>query len=144
MLVTSILTIIWVPVTFIFHRGLFRSESTSNKRLGFLHGETARSLILWIMWLVGGAIATNKWPNRAYAGPGKQGSILLTIIAFAWMIFGFLTIAKVFSAMEYAAIRALKGADGLGPTHAREKPANGTAANNVANGATAADPAQSA
>ncbi|KAL5525440.1 hypothetical protein ACEPAF_9310 [Sanghuangporus sanghuang] len=125
LLVTSILTITWIPLILLSLRGIL---GPSRKRLGFLHGESARNLILWIMWLVGGAIATHKWPKRSLAGPGKQGRILTTIIAFAWIEFGLFTLVKVFAAMEYAAKNASGGgAGGLGPTHAREKPANSAA-----------------
>ncbi|KAL5520179.1 hypothetical protein ACEPAG_9392 [Sanghuangporus baumii] len=139
LLVTSILTITWIPVILLTLRGIL---GPSRKRLGFLHRESSRNLILWIMWLVGGAIATHKWPRRSFAGPGKQGRILTTIIAFAWIEFGLLTLVKVFSAMEYAAKNA-SGGGGLGSAHAREKSTGGGGpASGGAHGGTASAPAE--
>ena len=83
------------------------------------------------MWLVGAAIATNRWPTRTLAGPGKQGAILTTVIALAWVEFGLLSLAKMFAAMEYAAIST---AGGVGPTYARAKPANRAGVNGTAGG----------
>lgn len=58
------------------------------------------------MWLVGAAIATHNWPTRLFAGPGEQGHILLTIVAFAWLNFIALTLAAVFQLMQLAALKA--------------------------------------
>lgn len=55
LLVTSILTILWVPVTLLFHRSAGAGTGTA---LSPRHGETGGNLVLWIMWLVGAAIAT--------------------------------------------------------------------------------------
>ncbi|KAL5479113.1 hypothetical protein ACEPAI_2401 [Sanghuangporus weigelae] len=138
LLVTSILTITLIPVILLTLRGILRP---SRKRLGFLHSESVRNLILWIMWLVGGAIATHKWPRRSFAGPGKQGRILTTIIAFAWIEFGLLTLVKVFSAMEYAAKNA--GSGGLGSAQAREKSStSGGSASGGAHSGAATAPAE--
>lgn len=61
LLVTSILTILWVPVTLLFHRsagGVGGTGTGAGTALSPRHGETGGNLILWIMWLVGAAIAT--------------------------------------------------------------------------------------
>ncbi|KAL5525441.1 hypothetical protein ACEPAF_9311 [Sanghuangporus sanghuang] len=131
LLVVSILTILWAPLTLLLHRSALGSAGatgTQRRGFGFLHGETSGNLILWIMWLVGAAIATNHWPTRALAGPGKQGRILTTIIALAWVEFALLTLAKMFAAMEYA---ALNSAGGAGSGYARDKPLHRGAAGTV-------------
>lgn len=60
LLVTSILTILWVPVTLLFHRSMDGGAvGTGAGRVSSpRHGETGGNLILWIMWLVGAAIVT--------------------------------------------------------------------------------------
>ncbi|THH05654.1 hypothetical protein EW145_g4638 [Phellinidium pouzarii] len=127
LLVTSLLTLLWVPFTLLFHRsagtvGSGAGSSSGRSRVSPLHAETGGNSILWLMWLVGGSIATHKWPNRILAGFGKQGSVLLAIVALAWIAFGLLTLAKMFGMMEYAAARALDGGAGIA---GRDKPVQG-------------------
>ncbi|EJD05283.1 uncharacterized protein FOMMEDRAFT_139746 [Fomitiporia mediterranea MF3/22] len=135
LLVVSILTIIWAPLTLLFHRSaLNRAGGTSTSRFGgfgFLHGETTGNFVIWIMWFIGAAIATHNWPTRAIAGPGKQGRILIVIVALAWVAFGLLTLAKVGAMMEYSARNALGGSAGYSNGYGREKaaPANAGAGN---------------
>ena len=66
------------------------------------------------------------WPTRAIAAAltGQQ-NIVTTLVAFAWINFSLLTLAKIFGLMEYAAIRAANAGayGGYG-----EKSAAGTAA----------------
>ncbi|KAK7045196.1 hypothetical protein R3P38DRAFT_2882989 [Favolaschia claudopus] len=117
LLVTSILTILWVPLTLIFHRsapGLDTRNTapgTANTphsrfpgRFGGLHHESSGNIVLWIMWLVGAAIAAHTWPTHAAAGFTHQGRILLAIVGVAFTVFGLLTLAKVLALMEYSAI----------------------------------------
>lgn len=58
LLVVSILTILWIPVTLLFHRSAGGSGTGAGSALSPRHGETGGNLILWIMWLVGAAIVT--------------------------------------------------------------------------------------
>ena len=124
LLVVSILTILWVPVTLLFHRtapGVGGSGTTGRRGFGGgglyggLHHESSGNFVLWVMWLVGAAIAAHTWPTRAIAGPGKEGRILITIVALAFVEFGLMTLAKVAALMEYAALGARGGA-GVGTT----------------------------
>lgn len=43
---------------------------------------------------------------RAFAAISGQQNIVTSLVAFAWIAFGLLTIAKIFGLMEYAAIHA--------------------------------------
>ncbi|EJD06316.1 uncharacterized protein FOMMEDRAFT_165160 [Fomitiporia mediterranea MF3/22] len=135
LLVVSILTIIWAPLTLIFHRSAPNSTgSTSTSRsggLGFLHGETTGNFIIWVLWLVGAAIATHNWPTRAIAGPGKQGRILITIVALAWVAFSLLTLAKIGAMMEYSARNAIGGGAGFSNGYGREKAGPGNVGANA-------------
>lgn len=132
LLVTSILTILWVPLTLLFHRtarGVNNNHNntagtTTHSRIGSrghyggLHHESSGNFVLWVMWLVGAAIAVHQFPNRLAAGPGKEGRILITIIALAFVEFGLMTLAKVLALMEYAALGATsRGFVGTGPGH---------------------------
>ncbi|EJD05296.1 uncharacterized protein FOMMEDRAFT_18889 [Fomitiporia mediterranea MF3/22] len=114
LLVSSILTIIWVPITTFLH--VFKSKSLSAGE-GYkpLHFESAGNTILWIMWLIEAAIATHKWPTRAFTGSGRDGHVLLTLVAFAWINFGLLSLAKVVVATHYAYLRGAAGT--AGATH---------------------------
>ncbi|KAI5118796.1 hypothetical protein M0805_005024 [Coniferiporia weirii] len=148
LLVTSVLTLIWIPCTFLTHssagtigRGAGRSGRGARAGAGNgagtgsphgpRHAETAGNLILWTMWLVGAAIATNKWPNRTAVGRGREGSVLMSIVALSWIAFGFLTLAQAFVMMEYAAARVFNGGASSG---AGSRSAAGTGAGAVAGG----------
>ncbi|KAH8103745.1 hypothetical protein DFH11DRAFT_1520409 [Phellopilus nigrolimitatus] len=135
LLVTALLTLLWIPFTILFHhRGAGTragdggaantgAGAGAGARPGFslLHGETFLNLVLWLMWLIGGAIATNKWPNSLQTPPGKQGHVLRAIVALAWIAFGLLTLAKALAAMEYAALRARGAGAGVGAAGVGEK-----------------------
>ncbi|KAJ6480125.1 hypothetical protein C8R45DRAFT_348334 [Mycena sanguinolenta] len=125
LLATSILTLLWVPVTLVFHRRApdlnHNLNTRGNGRFGGLHHESSGNIVLWIMWLVGAAIAAHRWPTRAFTGFGRQGDILLALIAIAFVQFGLMTMVKVLALMEYSAV----GVTGLaGPGARAEK--NGT------------------
>jgi len=64
------------------------------------------------MYLVGAAISTHKWPSTSLCGTGKQCDVLITINAFSWMNFGFITIIFAFIFMHYAAARAAESSVG--------------------------------
>ncbi|KAJ7342658.1 hypothetical protein DFH08DRAFT_783065 [Mycena albidolilacea] len=126
LLVTSILTLFWVPLTLLFHRrapgieNVHRIDNVHNNidgnirgnrnRFGGLHHESSGNLVLWIMWLVGAAIAAHRWPTRGAVGFGRQPDILIALIALAFVEFGLMTLVKVLALMEYSAL----GASGLG------------------------------
>ena len=105
LLVVSALTLLWVPISILVHRRRVL-ELRPGGGYAPLHTEGGGNFVLWVMWLVGAAIATHNWPTKLYAGPGEQGHILLTIVAFAWLNFIALTFAKVFQLMQFAALRA--------------------------------------
>ncbi|KAJ7642186.1 hypothetical protein FB45DRAFT_739239 [Roridomyces roridus] len=100
LLTTSILTIIWVPLAIVFHR------RSSSSRFGGLHFESIGTFVLWTMWLVGGAIATHRWPNRTVVGPGHRAHILLAAVAFSLTSFGIFTLVAASLLMEYSALYA--------------------------------------
>ncbi|KAI5115826.1 hypothetical protein M0805_001986 [Coniferiporia weirii] len=121
LLVTSVLTLLWIPLTMLFHRAAGtlgsggNAATTGRSRHGSLFGENGGNFVLWVMWLVGAAITTHHWPNRTLAGSGRQGTVLLTIVAFSWIPFALLTLAMMFISMEHAAVRALNtGGAGTG------------------------------
>jgi hypothetical protein len=168
LLVTSILTILWIPATIAMLVGsraaVGGTGSASSARHPFFPHELGGNFILWVMWLVGAAIATvrpisypwtqlflfclifsiasfvsclqNKWPNRVQTPPGHQGAILRTIVAFAWIPFGLLTLAKVFGAMHHASASSTAGTGSAG--YGTEKNAPATA--NTTQTATATKP----
>ncbi|KAJ7799678.1 hypothetical protein B0H14DRAFT_3885965 [Mycena olivaceomarginata] len=113
LLVTSILTLFWVPLTLLFHRRAPGIDNVHNNvdgnlrgnrhRYGGLHHESSGNLVLWIMWLVGAAIAAHRWPTRRAVGFGRQADILITLVALALVEFGLMTLVKVLALMEYSA-----------------------------------------
>ncbi|KAL5520173.1 hypothetical protein ACEPAG_9386 [Sanghuangporus baumii] len=104
LLVTAALTILWIPVAIVapVRKSKDLLPGSGYRIFGI---ETCGNFILWVMWLVGGAIATNKWPTRAIAGPGRDGHILITIVAFSWLCFSTLTIVKFLTGLHYATLR---------------------------------------
>lgn len=122
LLVTSALTLLWVPFA------AFVGLRNTTSRFGGLHHELGGGFVLWVMWLIESAIATNKWPTRTFARAvaedKKQGNILITIVAFGWLAFSVLSIVKVFLAMHYAHVAAgAPAAVTSGKSDVREKPA---------------------
>lgn len=122
---TAALTILWVPVAL---AAPVRKSKDLHPGSGYgaLGVESIGNFILWVMWLVGGAIATvcllliarpheriahrifyckNKWPTREIAGHEEDGHILITIVAFSWICFGVLTFIKFLVGMQYAALK---------------------------------------
>jgi len=103
LLVTSALTLLWVPyAAFSTHR-----DHAANAPMSMRRPEPHGNLILWIMWLVGAAIATNDFPTAATRGVGKQSRILAAILALSWIAFALFTLIKVVMAMHYAAYHAV-------------------------------------
>jgi len=108
LLVTSALTILWVPFA-AWSLNNLRAASASGTGLTRTHPEPHGNFILWVMWLVGAAIATNDWPTAAVRGVGKQSRILAAILAFGWTGFALLTLIFVVTLMHHAAANAVGG-----------------------------------
>ncbi|KAF8215424.1 hypothetical protein K438DRAFT_1660174 [Mycena galopus ATCC 62051] len=152
LLVTSIFTLFWVPLTLIFHRrapGLADRNGPAvanghnvrgGSRFGGLHHESSGNIVLWVMWLVGAAIAAHHWPNRSAAGFGRPGSIILAIVALAFVEFGLLTLVKVLALMEYSAL-GVSSYGGPGMAAARPEKAVYAPTTNAATTIPAAAPA---
>jgi len=102
LMVTAVLTMLWVPFAIL---GLLR-RAVSSMTTGALHTEALGLFVLWVMWLVGSAIATNKWPSKAFCGFGKQCNVLIAIVALGWVAFGLLTLIVIAALMHYAAAHA--------------------------------------
>ncbi|KLO15384.1 hypothetical protein SCHPADRAFT_927202 [Schizopora paradoxa] len=118
LLVTSVLTLLWVPyalITSLGRNGLARG----SVRSGLLH-EAGGGLILWFMWLVCAAIYTNDIPAKRFCGVGTQCDLLIAIQALAWISFGLLTLYKIMLLMHASAHGVIGGGragtrgDGLG------------------------------
>jgi hypothetical protein len=106
LLVTSALTILWVPYA---SWSLNRLRTTNANGMTAANPEHHGNFVLWVMWLVGSAIATNDWPTAAVRGVGKQSRILAAILAFGWTGFALLTLIGVVGLMHYAAASAVGG-----------------------------------
>ncbi|OCB90923.1 hypothetical protein A7U60_g1833 [Sanghuangporus baumii] len=128
LLAVSVLTVLFMPFIFLFlRRSTYVSHSPATGKAETAHtttsqdevycvvGAALKSLLLnrwtlsslnsiiWVMWLVGAAIATHEWPTRASAGPGEQGRILITTVGLAWSAFGTLTLARYLAVLEISA-----------------------------------------
>ncbi|KAF9262045.1 hypothetical protein L218DRAFT_929996 [Marasmius fiardii PR-910] len=127
LLASAALTILWS--WFIFHAIHARREG------GFIstfRGEMIGSFILWILLLVGAAIATSNFGDLS--GCNSFSCMLITaLIAFAWITWGTLTLLMLTSAL-YATVHT--GWDD--PMHARWAPRAGTTTYAGKNGTTTA------
>ncbi|KAJ7600690.1 hypothetical protein C8J56DRAFT_14892 [Mycena floridula] len=105
LLVTSILTILWTPFAFFM---LFRDRFTDTFGSPRVHHEHIGLSILWLMWLVGAVITTNRIiPGKNWCGVGQQCDVLTAILALAWTGWSLLTLLGIFSLMHTAAARAV-------------------------------------
>ncbi|KAH8093095.1 hypothetical protein BXZ70DRAFT_439263 [Cristinia sonorae] len=79
----SALTLLWVPfVIHVIHR------NQDYGYAGTFAGELVGQFILFVMWLVGAAIATTTWGDLAWCRSAyQQCRILTALVAFAWMGF---------------------------------------------------------
>lgn len=82
LLVTSLLVIAWS--FFIIHSIHKRNE---NRFISTFRGELVGLFILWLMYLVGAAIATSFWGNLGWCQIYLACRLLSTLVAFAWMNF---------------------------------------------------------
>ncbi|KAJ3975143.1 hypothetical protein EV361DRAFT_550182 [Lentinula raphanica] len=86
LLATSILAILWS--WFIIHCIHRRYE---NRFITTFRGELIGLFILWVMYLVGAAIATTFWGNLARCQVFQPCRILTALVAFAWINFIIMT-----------------------------------------------------
>jgi len=86
LLFCALLAMIWAPVVMHLIHG--KRELRFFSRVWH---EALGLFILWIMWLVGAAIATSIWPNLpTFCSQYQACRILTAMVAFAWL--GWLTI----------------------------------------------------
>jgi len=86
LLATSILTILWS--FFIIHSIHKRHE---NRFVSTFRGELIGLFILWVMSLVGAAIATTIWGDLNFCHQFSACRLLTAMVAFAWMCFILMT-----------------------------------------------------
>ncbi|KAK0217097.1 hypothetical protein IW262DRAFT_169375 [Armillaria fumosa] len=102
LLVSAILTILWVPFVAVM---IFAARSSARRHGSQICFELLILAILWVMWLVGAVDTTNRlipghnWCSDALGS--KQCNILTTILAFAWIGWSLLTILFVMSTIAY-------------------------------------------
>ncbi|KAL1748117.1 hypothetical protein HDZ31DRAFT_30374 [Schizophyllum fasciatum] len=124
LLATSLLTLPWTLHAF---HSLQRRIDTGLGR-SFSH-EFGVLLVLWILWLVGAAIATSHWTDLYSCWYEFSCRLLTAIVAIAWSGFGVLTLLLITSAV----LGRLKGGYGqpmhaqyAGAPRARRDPEGGT------------------
>ncbi|KAF9038331.1 hypothetical protein BDZ89DRAFT_1129682 [Hymenopellis radicata] len=111
LLVSAILAIIWIPVTvvLIIDENADNTYRTHNVRADRLPRRVLVELlglfILWVMWLVGASITTNKIiPGNNYCARfaffTKECNTLTSILVFAWVGWSMLTITGVLCLMH--------------------------------------------
>ncbi|TDL19858.1 hypothetical protein BD410DRAFT_841811 [Rickenella mellea] len=125
LLATAIFTMLWVPVA-------MSMVIRTNRNRSRLRHEMGPLFVLWVMWLVESAIATNKWPARRFicgAFTNKQCNILTAIIALSWIAFSLTSLIMVLALMHGAAndTTGAPAAGGYG-RHGENKAALGTTA----------------
>ncbi|KIK67874.1 hypothetical protein GYMLUDRAFT_190702 [Collybiopsis luxurians FD-317 M1] len=106
LLVTSILAIIWsFFIMHTIHTIRVRGPVTSfrDESIGFL--------IIWIMYLVGTAIATNFWGNLGTCFGFFFCDVLTAIVAFSWLNFITMTL------IGFISMLFLAGNSGYGSIH---------------------------
>ena len=123
------MTILWIPVAAAVNARKSK-DIVPGTSYTLLNVEGVGNFVLWVMWLVGAAIATvsgfnlylinhiciclltrclfislqHKWPTKVLAVAGRSGHILISLVAFSWISFGVLTLASVFIALHGAAL----------------------------------------
>ncbi|KAF5390702.1 hypothetical protein D9757_002577 [Collybiopsis confluens] len=97
LLVSSIIAIIWS--FFIMH--IIHTIRVGGPVTTFRH-ESIGFIIIWIMFLVGAAIATNFWANLSVCFGTFTCDILTAIVAFSWLNFITLTLIGIFSMLFLA------------------------------------------
>ncbi|KIP02593.1 hypothetical protein PHLGIDRAFT_286143 [Phlebiopsis gigantea 11061_1 CR5-6] len=112
LIATSALTLLWVPwvihvITRTYDYGLVST---------FL-SETLGLFTLFVLWLVGAAIATANWGNLAWCRIYLPCRVLTALVAFAWMGFIVVFVLLIVSLMFSIANRAFRQ-----PLHGRYDP----------------------
>ncbi|THG95929.1 hypothetical protein EW026_g5804 [Hermanssonia centrifuga] len=121
LLASSALTLLWAPwVIHVIHRtydyGLVSSFA----------GEILGLFGLFVMWLVGAAIATSFWGSLEWCHEFQACRLLTALVAFAWMGFILLFVLLIISVMFSIANRAYTH-----PLHGRYDPRASAYAPNV-------------
>jgi len=112
LLATSILTLIWSSYIIHVISGVYERRLISRFR-----GELIGLLVLFVLWLVGAAIATSYWGNLHWCWIYRPCRILTALLAFAWI--GWITIFFIF---VYTLLFALSNNVVMEPLHARWNP----------------------
>ncbi|KZT21816.1 hypothetical protein NEOLEDRAFT_1181362 [Neolentinus lepideus HHB14362 ss-1] len=112
LLATSILTLIWSSYIIHVISGVYERRLISRFR-----GELIGLLVLFVLWLVGAAIATTYWGNLHWCWIYRPCRILTALLAFAWI--GWITIFFIF---VYTLLFALSNNVVMEPLHARWNP----------------------
>ncbi|KAG7439798.1 uncharacterized protein BT62DRAFT_688195 [Guyanagaster necrorhizus] len=105
LLVSSILTVLWVPLVVLMIFVELAASSRDNARHPrYLPFELLGLAILWVMWLVGAVYTTNRiLPGRNWCIiGGRQCNILSTLLAFAWIGWSLLMLLGIMALMHSA------------------------------------------
>jgi len=117
LLVTSLLTLLWVPYAlFSLFRFRRNTAATGTSTGGATHWpgihrqpEAHGNLILWLLWLVGAAIFTNTWPTFLARHATGQTKIMTAIEGFSWIAWSLLTLIWLLHFMHHSASTAVGG-----------------------------------
>ncbi|KAI0764129.1 hypothetical protein BC629DRAFT_1293649 [Irpex lacteus] len=112
LLVTAALTLLWVP--WVIH---VIAKTSDYGWVSTFAGETVALSILFVMWLVGSAIASGEWGNLHWCQIYKPCRILTAMVAFSWMGFIIIFILLITNLMFAIANRAFRE-----PLHGRYDP----------------------
>jgi hypothetical protein len=112
LLTVSVLNVIWSPIAIWL---LSSTRDTHANTTTSVTGRAARPLrhprwipeivgdiIHAILWLVGAALLTNRFPTHGTRGSGLHAAILTAIIALSWVCFGLLTLIIILGLMHHA------------------------------------------
>jgi len=114
LLVCALLAMVWCPL--VVHMIHGRNE---YRFLSKVWHELVGLSILWIMWLVGAAVATSIWPNLpSFCSHFKACRLLDAILAFAWLGW-FITSALVVTMLLQVGASASTGMSLQEPAHGR-------------------------
>ncbi|KAI0070218.1 hypothetical protein K474DRAFT_1609093 [Panus rudis PR-1116 ss-1] len=121
LLASSALTLLWIP--WVVH---VLTRDAEYGFLGTFAGEILGLFCLFVLWLVGAAIATTFWGDLSWCHQFLPCRILTVIVAFAWMgwilIFTLLIISLLFAFMNSSFGRPLHGRyDPRGSTYGAQR-----------------------
>ncbi|EPQ55516.1 hypothetical protein GLOTRDRAFT_138422 [Gloeophyllum trabeum ATCC 11539] len=112
LLATSILTLLWSAYIIHVISGVYERRLISRFR-----GELIGLLILFVLWLVGAAIATTYWGNLSWCWVYRPCRVLTALVAFAWIGW-----ASIFIIFVYTLLFVLSNRVVMEPLHARWNP----------------------